>query len=177
MGSVNRQEKSRAEILRRSRWSHEEKENYKKSRSIYMREWRKNNLLRARNIEAKSKAKNRTKILDLKRSYRQRNAEKIRAYNKWYEKQHPYLTAMIAARKHAKRHKRIPPFSDPKKIEEIYMESQRITMKSGIKHHVDHIVPLCGKNVSGLHVSWNLQVIPAKENLKKGNKFEGALIG
>ena len=52
----------------------------------------------------------------------------------------------------------------------VYDLARQITKQTGIKHHVDHVIPLRGKNVCGLHADWNLQILPATENAKKGNK-------
>lgn len=64
-----------------------------------------------------------------------------------------------------------PAWRDRKAIKAIYAEAKRKTKETGIVHHVDHIYPLQGEMACGLHVHWNLRVIPAAENCSKGSDF------
>ena len=69
------------------------------------------------------------------------------------------------------RYKRaMPPWADAEKMKNFYIEAHELSKKTGIKHSVDHIIPIKGKNVSGLHVETNLQVITLTDNIKKYNK-------
>lgn len=67
----------------------------------------------------------------------------------------------------------IPKWFDNDAVNAIYIEAQRLTQEYGIQYHVDHIVPLNGKKVCGLHIFDNLQILTAEENLRKSNKFYG----
>lgn len=82
----------------------------------------------------------------------------------------PYRSERSAI-KRARKLNATPAWSSQEAIKQIYIDCQLISEMTGVLHHVDHILPLKGKLVSGLHVEYNLQIIPATENLSKSNKF------
>lgn len=51
-------------------------------------------------------------------------------------------------------------------------EIRQIYINCPPNHHVDHVIPLRGRGVNGLHVPWNLQYLPATENMRKGNRIQ-----
>lgn len=110
--------------------------------------------------QKRSYLENREKRLAKVREYRSLNKGKANAWTKKYK------TAKL---------QRTPKWlteDDFWLMEQAYIVAQERTEKYGIKFHVDHIVPLQGKLVSGFHCPENLQVIPWYENIEKSNKFK-----
>lgn len=101
-----------------------------------------------------------------------RDADQVRAHRE-SEKlaSQQAATRGHAARQRALRRKRLPSWANHEIIVTFYRRAAQLTKETGVPHEVDHIAPLLGKNVSGLHVEDNLQVIPRDLNRAKSNHF------
>lgn len=77
-----------------------------------------------------------------------------------------------AASAKAHKLKACPPWIDQASIKAIYTQAKRLSDIIGIDYEVDHVVPLKHPLISGLHVPWNLEIIPKWQNRSKSNKFE-----
>lgn len=106
--------------------------------------------------------------------WRESNPERTAAmYRNWADRNRDKVNAKWMQRYASKKH-RTPAWltdDDHWMIEQAYDIAAKRKEAFGFDWHVDHIVPLHGKTVSGLHVPWNLQVIPALLNQQKSNHF------
>jgi hypothetical protein len=108
------------------------------------------------------------------RSYYHTNKEACKDLLKEWHKRNPGVRNSYTAKRKAAKLKATPDWLTKEEREQIrcyYSLSAMRNRNDDKAWHVDHIVPLRGKQVCGLHVPWNLRVIPAIENIKKGNKF------
>jgi hypothetical protein len=109
-----------------------------------------------------------------KDAWAKRNPEKVKAARaKWKKNNIGFVKADKAKRKDYVE-KATPKWLTKLQLEAIDMKYEYAELKSrltGIKQNVDHIIPLRNKDVCGLNVPWNLEVIPEKENIAKSNKL------
>ena len=111
----------------------------------------------------------------IKSKWREKNRGQHNACNKKHKSENLGKYASYEGKRRAAKLKRTPCWLTPSELERIqalYSIAAMFTRESGIEHHVDHILPLQGSTVSGLHVYENLRIITATENLKKSNKHD-----
>jgi 5-methylcytosine-specific restriction endonuclease McrA len=109
--------------------------------------------------------------LALSKAWNKANPEKtLVAGRKAYAKD-PSKAAARYAKRRANKKQATPAWADTKELHKFYLQARLKTLESEIAWEVDHIVPLAGVNVCGLHVPWNLQVIPATDNRRKQNRL------
>lgn len=91
-----------------------------------------------------------------------------RGYDKQFRERNPEKRLKYMRRKK----EAIPLWYETELVKQLYLKRDELSKLWGIQLHVDHIVPLHGKNVCGLHCWDNLQLLEASLNLSKNNKFQ-----
>ena len=102
----------------------------------------------------------------LKKDWYKKNPTKHAELNDLWYKNNPGRKTALCRTYQLNKLQRTPPWADLGKINEVY------ALAAKLKLTVDHVIPLQGKLVSGLHVHTNLQLLTKTENSIKNNKFE-----
>lgn len=139
-------------------------------------------------IKAKAKEyylKNKKLRLAYIKKYAEENQVRIKEYKQQYRKENKsvikswFLKNKDLKNNHTAKRRAQHLLASPKwltdqhldKILNFFQEAKKLSENTKSEYHVDHIIPLQGKEVCGLHVPWNLQVLSASENLSKHNKL------
>ena len=100
------------------------------------------------------RAQHKDTIKEIKRAWVVRNQGAMRA---------------IRFKRIAAEHRALPAWADMAAIKAIYEEAARLTLTTGIKHEVDHVIPIQSPLVCGLHWEANMQILTKAENRRKSN--------
>lgn len=116
--------------------------------------------------------KNKDVLVNKKRTYRKENKSTVKKSLKKYQVNNLDKFNSINAKRRSKKLNATPNWADLDKIQILYEKAKWLESVTGLKYHVDHIIPLQGEDVCGLHVWENLQILEASLNLSKNSKFD-----
>jgi hypothetical protein len=185
------EEKKELQRLRMKKWREENKEKIKgyyiNNKEAYINKaanWRKENPEQyKKNTHARAVVRKEELFL-LKKTYREKNKEKIYAQTAEWKLKNPGAVRDITINYRINNREKLNAYDLHKntirrrliggqEIAKFYsLETRKIYENCPPGHHVDHIIPLRGVGVCGLHIPVNLQYLPALENLKKGSKYK-----
>ena len=151
----------------------------KESRNYYLRNREK--------LKAKVRARyfaNRDAILEryrerhrlVSKEWIRKNPEKMKSYVRNWQRSHPEKMSELCRAYQARKVKAMPIWVKHSDILPFYKQARQATIRTGIAHEVDHVYPLRHKNFSGLHVSWNLRVVPISVNRAKRNTVPSEML-
>lgn len=106
-----------------------------------------------------------------RKSYHANKEQSAKTMKAWQHKNRDKIRASGMKRYAAKKQRTVA-WADDSLIAVYYAQAQQLEDATGIKFHIDHIIPLQGELVSGLHHQDNLQILTAFENMSKNNKYE-----
>lgn len=141
-------------------------------RSAYQKAWQSANRSKCAGYSKKWNDANKEKRRSIEQAWKEANPDKLAEYSrragkKWAATNKGKRLASVRMRQLAKR-MRTPAWADTEALKAFYIEAAEKTKLTGIAHEVDHVLPLQGETVSGLHVPENLRVITRHENRSKG---------
>ena len=175
-------------VIRTRAWRDRNPEASLASTARSVSKWRANSPDKVRVVRQRFYQKNRTRLLERDRRYREINAEDIRERDrdryrknpqrkkdadKRYKAKNPETASAHHSRRRYAIRRATPPWLTRlhrKAMSGIRLSARALTAATGIEHHVDHIYPLRAKISCGLHVPWNLQIMAGALNCSKQNK-------
>ena len=132
----------------------------------YKKAWREENIERVKETKRLRYLENKDAILQANKERYERNKPARLAANKEYSRLHPEYKYEACRRRQAKKRNATPDWADRTAVRAFYKKAK----DEGLT--VDHIIPLIHPLVCGLHVEFNLQLLPASENYRKQNRYE-----
>lgn len=106
--------------------------------------------------QKRNREKHKKEYAIIHRDWQRANKDKVNEANK---------------RREANKKQATPSWANISAMRKIYKQAELITKQTGVPHHVDHIVPLTSPLVQGLHCEFNLQILPAQDNIGKRNRY------
>lgn len=144
----------------------------KEKKREYDRLYRTKNKDRIKKAKAKYYQDNKDECDRKSKLWSEDNREKSREIKLRYNKSNPDVMAKAKTKRRNAERKCVPEWSETHKIKTVYKKARWLGTLTGKKYHVDHIIPIQGDNVCGLHVWSNLQILEDSINCSKGNRHD-----